>query len=294
MKARNAFSLIELIVVIAIFAVLLGLLLPAIQPVRLAANKAKSANSLRQLTLAIHHFTNDHQAFLPSSDGYPIQGYDAIPGFRATIYWHDVFTSMRPYIEQGQHSDEPFYRVPLFLSPSDTSIWSGGQPDNPQSREVSYSANPWIFSKKADFNNWISDGTSQTIIFVENYSTCYRLVGGRITDLRLTSYSETSVAAKRPTFADGGGVCVNEGVGRGDVYPITNNSITQPSKSGVTFQTKIDFRNCDNTVLASPYSNGALTAIADGSVRFVQSGISPSTFWAAVTPRGGEILGSDW
>ena len=156
MKTRNAFSLIELIVVMAILAVLLGLLLPAVQQVRLAANKAKSANSLKQMTLAIHHFTNDHQSYLPFSDGLPIQGYGRIPGFRTTILWHDVFTSMRPYIEQGRHGDEPYYRVPLFLSPSDISIWNGGKPDNPQSREVSYSANPWVFYKKSDFNNWIS------------------------------------------------------------------------------------------------------------------------------------------
>jgi hypothetical protein len=37
-----------------------------------------------------------------------------------------------------------------------------------------------------------------------------------------------------------------------------------------------------------------IVALADGSVRTIHPGISPETFWAAVTPAGGEVLGADW
>jgi prepilin-type N-terminal cleavage/methylation domain-containing protein/prepilin-type processing-associated H-X9-DG protein len=93
-KTQRGFTLIELLVVIAIIAVLIGLLLPAVQKVREAASRIKCVNNLKQLGLAMHNYHGTYNTFSPA---YINKGPYGNSGFRFTHGWAPF---LLPYIEQ--------------------------------------------------------------------------------------------------------------------------------------------------------------------------------------------------
>src|SRR3954451_18325777 len=92
LRRWRGFTLIELLVVIAIIAILIGLLLAAVQKVREAAARIQSANNLKQQGLAVQHIADVSDGWLPPSDG-PWR-YFGGGKVDATLFFH-----LLPYVE---------------------------------------------------------------------------------------------------------------------------------------------------------------------------------------------------
>jgi prepilin-type N-terminal cleavage/methylation domain-containing protein len=293
---RSGFTLIELLVVIAIIAVLIGLLVPAVQKVREAAARSQTANNLKQCALAAHAAHDVFKKFPPH-----FGPYGAITN-KGSFHVH-----LLPYLEQA-----PLYSqfvpnggsanttavVPIFLSPQDATQVNGG------AAGINHGVNLVLFTTTGTWGGTLMvtpnnvyprlassfpDGTSNTILLATRYMSCG--TGGSLFFPNLPNQS----GAYFGITGDGN----TPPAPTPAVAPATTASAAGSSggyAAGLPFQPAPSQANC-NPTNGTPMSfqpNLLQVALCDASVRGISSSVSLGTFQAALTPAGGEAPAADW
>jgi prepilin-type N-terminal cleavage/methylation domain-containing protein/prepilin-type processing-associated H-X9-DG protein len=174
---RWGFTLIELLVVIAIIAVLIGLLLPAVQKVREAANRLKCANNLKQIGLALHSYHDQLGSFPPGLDNMPF--FTNTGPKRTQKYWMlSWFTRIMPWVEQGniyiqmnQEEDNTGFELPNRYDP-----WSFNVQGKP--RFVGLGTEQLIYSCPADKRTLVATQVTEGVVPYTIAFTAYQGVSG--------------------------------------------------------------------------------------------------------------------
>jgi prepilin-type N-terminal cleavage/methylation domain-containing protein len=297
----KSFTLIELLVVIAIIAILIGLLLPAVQKVREAADRTQCQNNLKQLGLAVHNYAGSAgkapPAWIPDAGGGTTNSNTGVNGnVRGTIHF-----LLLPFVEQdnlyklsantGTYAFDASTTgvgnqiVKVFLCPSDNTIPNTIQRYGYAS--TTYAANMMFFNPRGTvrINNNARDGLSNTVIFAERFHECG-------TGTPWGGYTGPAWAL-HPAYVGHGWDTPVFGW-RNSPFGIGYDPSAQlGTYSGAPFQVNPAIAACDWSVPQTTHS-AMIVGIGDGSVRQVASGMSGNTWINACTPNDGGILGDDW
>jgi prepilin-type N-terminal cleavage/methylation domain-containing protein len=152
-KFRKGFTLIELLVVIAIIAILIGLLLPAVQRVREASNRATCANNMKQIGLAVHNYENTFSILPPSrySGMFPTTNPGPSPPTGAGNA--PVTVMILPYLEQEQLYNKCITYDGVFAAMNDVNVWQMLMTGTPNGRTRTAKVKAFICPSDATINS---------------------------------------------------------------------------------------------------------------------------------------------
>jgi prepilin-type N-terminal cleavage/methylation domain-containing protein/prepilin-type processing-associated H-X9-DG protein len=297
---RAGFTLIELLIVLTITAILLGLLLPAVQRVREAANRLRCANSLKQLGLGLHNYQATFGRFPQAYNEYwslfEPTDTPVAPDPRPRKSWA---TLVLPYVEQGALHDTTSktaqqHIVNLFLCPSDPrsgTVSSGGNYNHLGNRFglTSYLAvEGSAYERGADLTraNLELAGPKDGVIF--------RSSDTRLEDI-LDGSSNTLMLGERPPSP---APDLDWGWWAWSLYDtalavVDRRVLTQPfCPSPATYGPDKLTNRCATHHFWSFHSGGGNWLFADGSVRLVSYNAAP-LLPALASRYGGEVVDSN-
>jgi prepilin-type N-terminal cleavage/methylation domain-containing protein/prepilin-type processing-associated H-X9-DG protein len=309
----RGFTLIELLVVIAIIAILIGLLLPAVQKVREAAARIQCANNLKNLGLAAHNYHNAENGFPPGAVG-PLN--PSFPQY-LQLKHHGLGTYLLPYLEQEALADRYRWDVSWF--------------DLPNQPAVNTPLKMWQCPSAPA--NRVQDGSLQTVTPppaepFQGTAACGDYAGMGVVDAGLVRAGVIDPpggprderghyegvfpvnAARRLTDIQDGTshtILIAECAGRPQLWqgrrevaskwltggPWASRNLLWcrgASQDGTRFFERCAVNCTNDREVYSFHANGANVVFADGSVRFLRADIGIHVFARLVTRAGGEVV----
>jgi prepilin-type N-terminal cleavage/methylation domain-containing protein len=297
-RSRPGFTLIELLVVIAIIAILIGLLLPAVQKVREAAARTQSLNNLKQIGLAMHSYHGAYERFPPgfTSRTMSVNGDGLGPGWGWGAH-------LLPYLEQDNlfrqidftkdiadpvHAQVRVQSLKVFLCPSDS-------PPKPTFTVVADGGSPIC---DVAFANYVGmGGTFEVTGFPDtNNGVLYRNSKTRVGDVTDGTSNTLFVIereSKRSPMTTWVGAVTNS------VNPPLNPAFEDEGPPTLVLTNTgeaADGRTPNNMLghvedASSRHSGVTCCLLCDGSVRLIANSVNPATWEALGTRAGGEVVG---
>jgi prepilin-type N-terminal cleavage/methylation domain-containing protein/prepilin-type processing-associated H-X9-DG protein len=312
---RRGFTLIELLVVIAIIAILIGLLLPAVQKVREAAARISCANNLKQLGLALHQYHDANGTFPPP---YVNKGGSYLnSGFSLTHGWAPFIL---PYIEQQPLYDLYRWDLPQYV-PENQPVQAKQLrifqcPSTPE-QDRYYTMGPFAyFGTRGACGDYTLTLGVNTVLAQLGWVDPVGDYRGALTNTPTTAFtlSPTTTGTHLTDITDGDShtILLAEDAGRPRLWQAGKagpnpqalvggpwNSfkgpiILQGSSSDGTQQPGTCALNCTNDGEVYAFHTGGANALfADGSGHFLRAGMDIRIMAGLITRAGGEVVPGD-
>lgn len=300
-RNRPGFTLIELLVVISIIAVLIALLLPAVQAARESARRASCVNNLKQIGLALYNYETAQHLFPPGYISlFDANGNDTGPGWgwaamlllemeQIPLY---AATNLNLPIENPSNLTSRLVRMSAYLCPSDSTptLWQAWSRDA--------SGNPiQLLCQLASSNYVAMFGTSDP--GVGGDGIFFR--DSNIGPAAITDGTSQTIAAGERAYALGEATWVGSVTGA-VLFPVDNDGIGYPraeSGPGMTLghsggNLGPGAPNGEVNQFYSRHPGGVNFLFADGHVAFLKTSMSYVTFHALSTRAGGEVISGDF
>jgi prepilin-type N-terminal cleavage/methylation domain-containing protein/prepilin-type processing-associated H-X9-DG protein len=291
---ERGFTLVELLVTIAIISVLMCLLLPAVQQAREASRRMSCANNLKELGLGLHQFHDTHNAFPPGN----VQG----PYAPAGVYWnaaHGWAVFILPYIEQGPLYDSYHWDQSIGLPVNATVVACALNtficPSTPERNrfDTTHGQFPMYGTRGAcgDYApTWsvapaLGGNDLRGVLVPMEMTALKDIIDGSSSTIMLTE------DAGRPRLWHGGHAGPDQVVAGGPWAGFNTGITLTGSQPGGTSKPGPCALNCTNDhEFYSFHPGGANALFADGHVRFLKTGTNVGVLAALVTRAGTEIV----